>query len=43
MNENLAYIATPRTKQRLVRIDAVLEKRMRDFLLARRQKMWREG
>ncbi len=43
MNDNLTYIATPRTHQRPERIDALLEKRMREFLLVRRQKMWREG
>lgn len=43
MNESLTYIATPRTKRRPERIDAILEKRMREFLLARRQKAWREG
>lgn len=36
------YIETPRRRARPERIDAVLAKRMREFLLARRQKVWRE-
>lgn len=43
MNDAISYIATPRSKQRPVRIDAILETRMREFLLVRRQKVWREG
>jgi hypothetical protein len=43
MSEECMYIATPRSSHRAERIDALLEKRMRDFLLARRQKLWHEG
>ena len=43
MNDTPTYIATPLSRKRPVRIDAILEKRMREFLLARRQKIWREG
>jgi|GEM_PF-1467831 len=38
----LRYIETPRTDHRLERIDTILEKRMREFLLARRQRQWQE-
>lgn len=34
------YIETPRTSCRPVRIDAILEKRMKEFLLARRRQKW---
>lgn len=34
------YIETPRTNCRPERIDAVLERRMKDFLLARRRVTW---
>lgn len=40
MNNEPRFIATPRTTVRPVRIDAILEKRMKEFLLARRQRMW---
>lgn len=36
------YIETPRTECRPVRIDTVLEQRMKEFLLARRRKLWQE-
>lgn len=36
------YIATPHTSHRPERIDALLEKRMKEFLLLRRQKIWQE-
>ena len=39
MND-ISYIAIPRTITRPVRIDSILETRMRVFLLARRQKIW---
>lgn len=42
MNDESLYIATPRTVCRPTRIDAILEKRMKEFLLARRQKVWYE-
>lgn len=42
-DESNSYIATPRTKHRPERIDALLARRMKEFLLARRQKIWREG
>ena len=37
------YIETPHSTHRPERIDAILQKRMKDFLLARQQKLWREG
>ncbi|QQS21968.1 hypothetical protein IPM09_00205 [Candidatus Saccharibacteria bacterium] len=37
------YIETPRTSGRLEKIDVLLEKRMREFLLMRRQKVWRKA
>ena len=42
MNDESLYIATPHTVQRPVRIDAILAKRMREFMLARRRKIWQE-
>lgn len=39
-DESKPYIATPRTLSRPERIDSILAKRMKDFLLRRRQKMW---
>ncbi len=41
-DESVAYIATPHSTHRPERIDTLLEKRMKEFLLARRQKIWRE-
>lgn len=38
----LRYIETPHTTHKPERINTVLEKRMREFLLARRQKQWLE-
>lgn len=43
MNDEPIFIAIPRSVQRPVRIDAILEKRMQEFLLARQCKIWREG
>lgn len=43
MNDTLTYIETPRTTHRIVRIDAILEQRMREFMLTRRQKLWYTG
>ena len=40
--ETVRYIETPQTSHRLERIDTILEKRMREFLLARRQRQWIE-
>jgi len=40
--ESTLYIATPQTSRRPERIDALLEKRMKEFILARRRKLWRE-
>lgn len=37
------YIETPRTAHRPERIDAILQKRMKEFLLARQQRLWQEG
>lgn len=41
-DESAVYIATPRTPHRPERIDALLEKRMKEFMLARRQKIWQQ-
>lgn len=41
-DESKPYIATPRTAHRAERIDSILEKRMREFLLRRRQRLWQE-
>ncbi len=41
-DEPVRYIETPRRPARPERIDTLLAKRMREFLLARRQKVWRE-
>lgn len=43
MNDESVYIATPHSKQRPIRIDAILEKRMQEFMLARKCRVWREG
>ena len=37
------YITTKRQPGRPERLDTLLEKRMREFMLARRQKAWRKG
>lgn len=37
------YIETPPTAHRPERIDTILKKRMKDFLLTRQQKLWQEG
>lgn len=37
------FIETPRTFHRLERIDVVLERRMKDFLLERRRRLWLHG
>ena len=42
-NKPATYIKTPRTNHRPERIDALLARRMKEFLLARRQKIWQEG
>lgn len=36
------YIATPHTSHRPEHINILLKKRMQQFLLARRRKLWRE-
>ena len=41
-NECTPYIATPHVSHRLERIDALLQKRMKEFVLARRRKLWQE-
>ncbi len=43
MTELTSYIQTPRSAHRPERIDTILQKRMKEFLLARQQKLWREG
>ncbi len=42
-DESVTYIETPFSTHRAERIDVLLEKRMKDFLLARQQKLWQEG
>lgn len=37
------YIETPRTMTKPEKIDTLLEKRMREFLLERRRRIWREA
>lgn len=39
-DESISYIETPHTHRRPERIDVLLEKRMKEFLLLRRQKLW---
>lgn len=39
-DESPRYIEIPHVSHRPVRIDALLARRMREFLLARRQKAW---
>ena len=34
------YIQTPRQQSTTVRIDAILERRMKDFMLSRRRNRW---
>jgi len=41
-DEPSPYIAIPITTHRPERIDTLLQKRMKDFVLARRRKLWRE-
>ena len=38
--EIINYIETPKVKHTPEKIDAILEKRMREFMLARRQRKW---
>ena len=38
--EIINYIETPPVKHTPEKIDAILEKRMREFMLARRQRKW---
>ena len=35
-----SYIQTPRTTNTLVRIDSILEQRMKEFMLSRRRRHW---
>lgn len=42
MNDESLYISTPHMMHRPVRIDAILAKRMQEFLLERRRKLWQE-
>jgi hypothetical protein len=41
-DESISYVATPRTTHTPERIDALLKKRMKEFVLARRRKLWQE-
>lgn len=45
MNNQLSqcYIETPRSSHRAEKIDRILERRMREFLLSRRQKRWQKA
>lgn len=40
--ESATFIEIPHSHHRTVRIDAILETRMKEFLLARRRKVWQE-
>lgn len=35
-----SYIETPRQKSTTVKLDVILEQRMKDFLLSRRRRRW---
>lgn len=37
------YIETPRRRSSLVKIDTILEQRMKEFLLSRRQRQWQQA
>lgn len=39
---SIPYIETPCSPYRLEKIDSILQRRMRDFLLSRRQRQWRK-
>lgn len=41
-DEFIPYIAIPRSSHRPERIDALLKKRMKQFVLERRRKLWQE-
>lgn len=41
-NESAAFIEIPHSHHRTVRIDTILETRMKEFLLARRRRIWQE-
>jgi hypothetical protein len=43
IDEFTAFIETPRTSHRPERINILLERRMKEFLLERRRRLWREG
>ena len=42
-DESTTFIETPRTLHRLERIDVLLERRMKEFLLERRRRLWLDG
>jgi hypothetical protein len=42
-DESTLFIETPRTLCRPERIDVLLERRMKEFLLERRRRLWRDG
>lgn len=42
-DESATFIETPRTSHRPERIDVLLERRLRDFLLERRRRLWLDG
>lgn len=42
-DESTVFIETRRTLHRSERIDVLLERRMKDFLLERRRRLWLDG
>ncbi len=42
-DESMEYIATPQSQSRPTRIDALLKRRMEEFLLERRRRLWQES
>jgi hypothetical protein len=43
IDESTAFIETPRTLCRPERINVLLERRMKEFLLERRRRLWLNG
>ncbi len=43
IDESTAFIETPRSSHRLERINILLERRMKEFLLERRRRLWLDG
>jgi hypothetical protein len=42
-DESPTFIETPHSSHRLERLDVLLERRMKEFLLERRRRLWLEG